>query len=262
MGAPRSRLFPMSPRRTITFDFHDTLASCDAWFELEVRSLPGSVVERLAAGTIQGGPVPTAEAIMTTYRDIRGEIVGHGIEMDAVAGVEETFRRHGLRADRDAVAGVIDDLMRGALEGVRPKPGSIETVRSLSDEGFTLGVVSSAVHHPFLLWVLEAFAILPLFATVVTSASAGFYKSRPEIYHRALDDLGADASSTCHVGDSLRWDHLMAKSIGMRTVLVSTGKLELGAEQPAPDLHLSSLVNSAPEISAVAIATARSSTRR
>jgi len=251
----------MSTGRTITFDFHDTLASCDAWFELEVRSLPASVAERLAPGTIRGGPVPTAEAITMTYRDLRAEIVGHGVEMDALAGVDETLRRHGLHADRGAVAGAIDDLMRGALEDVRPKPGAIETVQSLSEEGFTLGVVSSAVHHPFLLWVLDAFAILPLFATVVTSASAGFYKSRPEIYHRALDDLGADASSTCHVGDSLRWDHLMAKSIGMRTVLVSNGNLELGVEQPWPDLHLSSLVNSAPEISAVAKAIAASSTR-
>ena len=240
-------------RRAITFDFHETLASCDAWFELEVRSLPAAVVRRMPDGTLLGGAIPGEDDITRTYRRLRAEIVGHGIEMDALAGVEETLRRHGLHADRDAVGSIIDDLMREAFDDVQPKPGAIETVGTLSAEGFLLGVVSSAVHHPFLLWTLEAFAILPLFAAVVTSASAGFYKSRPEIYRRALDDLGVDVSSTCHVGDSFRWDHLMAKSLGMRTVLVSPGKLELEPQHAPPNLHLPSLVDAASAISAAAM---------
>jgi len=243
----------MPKRRAITFDFHDTLASCDAWFQLEVRSLPSSVVRRMLDRTLLSGAIPSEDEIDRTYRGLRAEIVGHGVEMDAVAGVEETLRRHGLDADRQTLARIIDDLMREALDDVRPKPGAIETVRALSAEGYALGVVSSAVHHRFLLWTLDAFAILPLFATVVTSASAGFYKSRPEIYRQALDDLGVDASFTCHVGDSLRWDHLMAKSLGMRTVLVSTGTLDLEPQQPPPDLHLPSLVDAATAISAAAM---------
>lgn len=252
----------MSKSRAITFDFHETLASCDTWFELEVRSLPASVVRLMPSGSLSGGSVPGEDTINGTYRGLRTEIVGHGIEMDALAGVEETLRRHGLHGDRAIMHGIIDDLMREALVDVRPKPGAIETVRSLSAEGFTLGVVSSAVHHPFLLWTLEAFAILPLFASVVTSANAGFYKSRPEIYQRALDYMGADASSATHVGDSLRWDHLMAKSLGMRTVMVSPKELVLEPEQPAPDLHLASLDDAAPLIAAVARSRRGSATGR
>jgi len=252
----------MSKLGAITFDFHETLASCDTWFELEVRTLPASVVRLMPSGALSGGTIPNEGVINDAYRGLRTEIVGHGIEMDALAGVEETLRRLGLHGDRAIVRTIIDDLMRDALVDVRPKPGAIETVRSLSAQGYTMGVVSSAVHHPFLLWVLEAFAILPLFATVVTSAHAGFYKSRPEIYRRALDDLGVDAVDACHVGDSLRWDHLMAKSIGMRTVLVSSKQPELEAEQPAPDLHLRSLVESAPAISAAASTSSTSTNGR
>lgn len=242
----------MSSPGAITFDFHDTLASCDRWFELEVRTLPAEVVGRLPAGALRGRPPVDPDDITATYRALRGEIVGHGIEMDALAGVRESLRRVGLVADDAAVTTAIDDLMREALRDVEPKPGAIETVTSLHEAGFALGVVSSAVYHPFLLSVLEAFSIFPLFATVVTSASAGFYKSRPEIYQRALHDLGLVAASVCHVGDSTRWDHLAAKSLGMRTVLVSPKALELAASDPRPDLHLPSLVDAADAIASLA----------
>nr|MBA2290299.1 hypothetical protein [Chloroflexia bacterium] len=32
----------------ITFDFHNTVAHCDPWFELEIRTLPAAVLGRLA----------------------------------------------------------------------------------------------------------------------------------------------------------------------------------------------------------------------
>ena len=241
----------MSIRRAITFDFHDTLASCDRWFELEVCTLPEKVVGSLATRELNGDTLTDLEAIRSTYRALRTEIVGHGREMDALAGVRETLRRLGLSADDDALIAVIDDLMHEALNDVRPKPGAVETVTSLHEAGFALGVVSSAVHHPFLLWVLDAFSILPLFQTVVTSASAGFYKSRPEIYQRALDDLAVDPDMACHVGDSVRWDHLTPKSLGMRTILVSTRPLKLDATDPHPDLHLPSLLDSTGAIAEV-----------
>lgn len=240
----------MPRRRAITFDFHDTLATCDQWFELEVRTLPAEVVGRLPSEHRTGGPLPTVEVITSTYRELRGEIIGHGVEMNAVAGVVETLRRLGVSAGQGWIARIIDDLMRETLNDVRAKPGAVETVTSLHEAGFALGIVSSAVYHPFLIWVLERFAILPMFQTIVTSASTGFYKSRPEIYQHALRNLDVSAAETCHVGDNPRWDHLMAKSLGMRTVLVSPKGWE--RSQVAPDLHIHSLVDAAPSIAAIA----------
>ena len=242
----------MSTLGAVTFDFHDTLASCDRWFELEVRSLPAEVLDLLVDSGAMMGPIPDREVVTTAYRDLRGEIVGHGIEMDASACLLETYRRVGLELPIATLTGPIDELMREALIDVEPMPGAIETVRTLHAAGFKLGVVSSAVYHPFLIWVLERFELLPLFRTVVTSASAGFYKSRSEIYHRALADLDMAAGSTCHVGDSLRWDHQMAKSIGMRTVLVTTKDIGAVDDSPEPDLHMTSLVGAADAIQALA----------
>ena len=244
----------MQRRRAITFDFHDTLATCDRWFDLEVRSLPALVLERLSPADIWSRPIPSGELLTSTYRALRAEIIDHGVELDALAGVVETYQRLGLNVDQAPLADAVEGLMREALIDVRPKPGAIDTVTTLHEAGFTLGVISSAVYHQFLLWVLDEFSILPMFRTVVTSASAGFYKSRPEIYRRALLDLEVDAESTCHVGDSARWDHLMAKSLGIRTVLVTPKDFEADRGQPAPDLHLRSLVGAARAIEGVAVA--------
>ena len=244
----------MATRGAITFDFHDTLASCDRWFDLEVRSLPWEALDRVADFRDAGEGAVDPQRVTATYRELRGEIVGHGVEMDALAGVVETFRRLGIGVPPASLLSVIDDLMREALADAAPMPGAIETVRSLHEVGFRLGVISSAVYHPFLLWVLEKFGILPLFSSVVTSASSGFYKSRPEIYRRALADLNAEASSACHVGDSVRWDHGMAKSLGMRTILVTSKAVDVGGGQPAPDLRLTSLVGAAGAIHALAAA--------
>jgi len=238
----------MSTSHAITFDFHDTFASCDRWFDLEVRLLPSEVLTRLPAVSGADGRSPNPDDATAAYRSLRGEIIEHGLEMDALAGVLETFRRVDISVDERSTAAVIDDLMRESLTDVRPKPGAVDTVRALHAAGFSLGVVSSAVYHPFLLWALEAFAVLPLFGTVVTSASAGFYKSRPEIYQRALADLDVPPEHACHVGDSFRWDHLTPRAIGMRTVLVRPDPAAHEEGQPEPDLHLPSLVDAAPSI--------------
>jgi HAD superfamily hydrolase (TIGR01509 family) len=131
-------------------------------------------------------------------------------------------------------------------------PGAVETVRRLALDGFTLGIVSSAVYPPFLDWTLDAFGIRDAFSSVVTSAGAGYYKSRPEIYRVALDALGATPAETVHVGDSFRFDHLAARSAGLRTVWVAAGGVEAPEDGPPPHLRLESLVDAADPIAHLA----------
>ena len=64
----------------------------------------------------------------------------------------------------------------------------------------------------------KMFGIAAAFTTVVTSASAGFYKSRPEIYLHAAEQLGVVPQPMVHVGDSLRFDVGGASRAGMGTV--------------------------------------------
>jgi HAD superfamily hydrolase (TIGR01509 family) len=138
--------------------------------------------------------------------------------------------------------------MRETLAGASPVAGAVETVQSLQQQGVPIGVVSSAVYHPFLEWSLEAFGIRNAMKTVITSASAGFYKSRPEIYLHAAQQLGATPAHMVHIGDSLRFDVGGAQRVGMGTVWLNHDRSRVADDHLAPDLTLHTLERSTPEI--------------
>lgn len=206
------------PLRAVTFDFHNTLANCDEWFEIEVRELVPRFLDWLGR---QGGATTTTEerrAAVTLYRELRLEIMEHGEEQDAYECTMHVLSRLGRSVAPNAVRLGVDDVMRAALHGSAPVPGVVRSVRDLRANDVPLAVVSSAVHHDFLEWSLEKFGILSCFQHVITSASCGFYKSRTEIYEHALQRLDVAASDAVHVGDSYRYDVETATRAGMRTV--------------------------------------------
>ena len=234
----------------VTFDFHNTLAHCDPWFDLEVRHLPSAFLGWWSA---QGGPTlaePELAEADAAYRRLRAAIIAHGNEQAAEACVAYVLDELGVAADDAIVAAGVRELMHRTLDVARPTPGSVETVTALRREGVPLGIVSSAVYHPFLEWTLDRFGILDAFTDITTSASAGFYKSRPEIYWHALSRLDAVPARAVHIGDSYQWDVDGARRAGLRTVWVRPED----AAQPegtAPDLGLPTLVGAAPGILAL-----------
>ncbi|MGI8403879.1 MAG: tRNA (guanosine(37)-N1)-methyltransferase TrmD [Thermomicrobiales bacterium] len=205
----------------VTFDFHNTLAHCDSWFALEIRELPGAVLQAMYDGT-GDSPSPELTAdVAAHYRQLRQQVMASGIEIDAQTSVMATFATMGIAADSILVEHHIERIMRASLHDLHPVPGSQELVRALHERGFRLGVVSSAVFHPFLEWSLEQFGIAECFDFVITSASAGFYKSSPKIYEYALELAGVAPTHALHIGDSPRWDVTTANSVGMSTILLN-----------------------------------------
>jgi HAD superfamily hydrolase (TIGR01509 family) len=237
--------------RAITFDFHNTLAACPKWFELEVRSLPSSFLDWWSK---RDGQVLTPEQLEVAdglYRQLRGEIIDHGNELTAEACLDIVFEGMQLDISEDDLRMGVRHLMSEALTGATPISGAVETVQQIQLVGVPLGIVSSAVYHPFLEWTLESFGIREAFSAIVTSASAGFYKSRPEIYEHAAEALGASPARMVHVGDSLRFDVGGASRAGMGTVWLRENRD--GAEDPTiePDLTLPTLEAAAPKILAL-----------
>lgn len=233
--------------RAITFDFHDTLAHCDPWFDLEVRTLVSAWLTWQATDAARTLDPEHAAAADEAYRRLRQAIVAHGQEETAERCVALVLDEIGLHGDDPAIERGLECLMREAFAEVRPVAGAVETVRAIADAGVPLGVVSSAVYHPFLEWTLESFGIRDAFADVTTSASAGFYKSRPEIYWHALGRIGGEPARAVHVGDSWRWDVGGAREAGLRAVwLRKAGAAE--GEGQAPDLTLDTLAGAAPAI--------------
>lgn len=228
----------------ITFDFHNTVAHCDPWFELEIRTLPAAVLGRLATMRGKSLDPETSGRATELYRAVRRDVIATGIEQDAVSGVTRVLTELGIDHDEVALSDIIDSLMRECLPALSPMPGSVELIMTLIDAGIPVGIISSAVHHPFLEWALEEFGILNKLAFVATSASIGYYKSVTAIYEAAYALADADRSLGVHIGDSPRWDIDTAQRAGLAAVLYEPGRQTAPIDHDfTPDLVLESLVD-------------------
>lgn len=236
-------------KKTVTLDFHNTLIECDEWFQIEIRTLVSDVLRYwhdLGEIDVSDETIRAADA---EYRKLRLAIHGHGHELPADRSVRTVFEKIGFTMSWDAIDIALDAVMRTAFRSAHPVDGAQETVANLASEGIQLGVVSSAVHHDFLLWSLERFEMADSFERVITSASCGFYKSRPEIYWSALHDLGADASTSLHVGDSIRFDVGGASKAGMHTAWYRRpNATEPTPDEFVPDLVITSMGGATPKL--------------
>jgi FMN phosphatase YigB (HAD superfamily) len=216
----------MTPE-AVTFDFHNTLATCDEWFQIEIRGLlPAFLswyVDNVDACDVEIDP----EEAVAIYRRIRMEIMEHGMEVDAVSSVDAVLGEMNVSIDHDTIERGVRQVMCATLPDSQPVQGVVNAVRTLKQLGVRLGVVSSAAYHPFLEWSLQKFGILHEFDTVVTSARCGFYKSRPEIYSIAMEELNARPERSVHVGDSHRFDVETASKIDMLTVWYNHDGVEI-----------------------------------
>ena len=230
--------------RAVTIDFHDTLFHCDEWFELEVRHLPARYLDWHG---LRNGVEITDDLrgrVTAEYRALRLSIIECGIEIDATENVLRVCQALDLEAVRADVSSAVDELMSETLATARPRAGAMELVEALKLAGIPVGIVSNAIHQPFLEWAVEAAGMTTHFNSVLTSARAGYYKSRPEIYWQAAQELGVEPNEVIHIGDSPRFDVAGAARAGMRTVW-----LDLSQELPGdctPDLTIADLDGLAP----------------
>lgn len=237
-----------SVKNLVTFDFHNTLATCDPWFYLEIRDLPVDVLSHIDPAFLRDH---TPEDVTARYRSLRQGVIASGREIDAVDCVARIAAELDVEVDRASIEEVVHRLMRQSMEHVEPVPGAIEVVREIADRGIPVGVISSAVYHPFLEWTLEHFGIAQDLAFVVTSASCGHYKSNPEIYRHAMSLVGSDPSCSIHIGDSPKWDVWAAQQAGMRAIWFSNGDMEAfvdRAPHTTPDYTANALSETAPWI--------------
>jgi HAD superfamily hydrolase (TIGR01509 family) len=213
----------------VTFDFHNTLACCDHWFDLEVRNLAPAFLEWHLGEPGALSDEQRAEAV-AAYRVVRQEIIDSGVERDASVCLQEVLTVLGFELERTRIDQGIDQLMNAALASCSPQPGAVETVRAFTAAGVPLAVVSSAAHHDFIEWSLTRFGVRSSFRHIISSASCGIYKSNPEIYRETARRLAAEPSAVVHVGDSHRYDVVSASRAGLRTVWLNWS----GEPEPEP----------------------------
>jgi putative hydrolase of the HAD superfamily len=93
-------------------------------------------------------------------------------------------------------------------------------LESLRSRGLKTAIVANTWPEPgrVLRADLDAFGLSHLFDVSVFSTDVGFAKPAPEIFMRALEEIGVDPLAAMHVGDSLAGDVQGAANLGMTTV--------------------------------------------
>jgi putative hydrolase of the HAD superfamily len=96
--------------------------------------------------------------------------------------------------------------------------GAEETLRSLRDAGFKIGLISNTHWR----WLPEKWEEMGRYFDVVTlSYVHGFAKPHPSIFKATLDRLGVSPGKCLHVGDDPIADVWGARQVGMKTAHVN-----------------------------------------
>jgi putative hydrolase of the HAD superfamily len=102
-----------------------------------------------------------------------------------------------------------------------PLPEAHSVLRRLKDSDLKLGIISN--FDARLYGILEGLELRPFFETVMISSEAGYAKPAPQIFARALSDLGVPSAEAVHIGDSEHMDVRGAQDAGLRAILIDTG---------------------------------------
>jgi putative hydrolase of the HAD superfamily len=126
-------------------------------------------------------------------------------------------------------------------------PGQAELLDWLRDR-YRLAVVSNFDYTPTVHRILADGGILRRFETVVVSDTVGWRKPRPDIFERALAEMGLDAQDCLFVGDRPEIDVAGAKGVGMAAAWLNVDRAPLPPGLPAPDLDLGGLPDLRPAL--------------
>ncbi len=206
-------------KKAVLFDFHNTLATCDAWLDLEVHTLVERVLDRLVLEGHLGGvtAVQRTEAV-ERFERLRSEVRSSGVEMSATDGARRVLTEMAFTLEDRLVADTVESLEHALLPEVEIVPGASMLLAQLRAAGCRIAVVSSAGLPSFVERALEQIGLLSYFDAVVTSAGEDIYKSDPEIFLRAVRKLGVAPGSAVHIGDHPIYDVRGAKRAGLATI--------------------------------------------
>ncbi|MDR0347413.1 MAG: HAD family hydrolase [Coriobacteriales bacterium] len=104
----------------------------------------------------------------------------------------------------------------------------LPTLSALKERGIALGLISnwdSSLEN-----VIAGVGISSYFDVTVASTVVGLYKPQPEIFRFALNEMGAHASDTMHVGDHPQADAEGAAGVGITPVLIDRNNLHGDSE--------------------------------
>ena len=127
-------------------------------------------------------------------------------------------RELGAEPGQDCIHGVAEIRYAYVRSAFSPRPGTVETLSTLKDAGYRVGLISNCGEDVSRLWHTTPFA--PLMDAAVLSFDAGLAKPDRRIYDLAVGRLGVTAEHCLYVGDGTDGELSGASRAGMTAVLM------------------------------------------
>lgn len=167
-----------------------------------------------------GGPGSAVMPVVDRYRAearLRDWEVPEELEYETL--VIELLSDAGVTVDDDGLRRYLVAEHEAWAPARRPASMSRSLLDSLRERGLKTGLVSNTWDPRWLLLRdLEHQGLAERLDAVVFSSDVGIRKPRPEIFLRALDELGVPPQRALFVGDRLVADVSGARAVGMTTV--------------------------------------------
>jgi len=226
--------------QAILFDLFDTLVL----LEPEEIYYPRALAKLYKSLTIHGVNV-AFEKFKRAYFEVRDKFYSESRttleEPHFNIRISQTLQKLGYDFDAsdnivaEATVAFADEFMRF----VRLDEDATDVLRKLHEK-YQLGLVSNFA-IPECGWkLLDKYGLKQFLNVVVISGEVNRRKPSPAIFNKALTVLGVEASKTVFVGDMLDLDIKGAKSVGMKTILISR-KPQKEATDTKPDMIISRL---------------------
>jgi putative hydrolase of the HAD superfamily len=236
--------------KAIFFDLDDTLLDwsgfTEEWEDLEMRHLEGVFhyiceqhpldgMKMLYAGEVRRR---TKAAWFEARENHRSPHLGQ-LLLDSAVSL-------GVPVDKLDIYRCMEAYAWGAIEGTELFPEVIDILTLLRSHGLKMGIVTNA-YQPMLLRDIElkAFGLSEFFPDCrIAAADVGYLKPHPEIFQKALSQMGVAPSEAVFVGDDVDADIVGAKQARIFAVLrhsVGRTRMRRLHSEVEPDAQLTSL---------------------
>jgi len=141
--------------------------------------------------------------------------------------------------ESEIIAGATNAFCEGFMEYVRIDDHAKSALEKLHGK-YKLGIVSNFAIPECVDKLLEKHGLDVLFDVVVVSGAVNKRKPSPEIFQKALEEMGVSAENTVFVGDTVDADVIGAKAAGMKVIFIER-RVQKDAEQACPNQTIKNL---------------------
>ncbi|MDR7434444.1 MAG: HAD family hydrolase [Armatimonadota bacterium] len=238
----REREHRPGPVQGVIFDLWGTLVYRDHGQYEEPNA------RRLSAWLRQQGLIQDEERVSRLLQEIRREGLRwaeeHHREYTVERAIGELFASLNLPSSDSLLFQAVRIFFAPELQGSRPYPHARETLEALSRMDLRLGLISNATSDWLVHRVLEQGGLDRYLDPIISSAAFGWRKPHLEIFHHVLNTWKILPSQVVMVGDTLDFDLVPARALGMRTILVAVEpdpKNDFSLASFSPDAVVTSL---------------------